>query len=70
MTIELINKIIELGVPLPVYDYTYGKFTIELLKNIPIGDGVTGITMADMFDTFDEACNALITYYGSKRGVK
>ena len=53
----------EIGVPLPTYDYKYKKFVIGLPQNIKIGDCVTGIEKADMFDSFKEACMSIINWH-------
>jgi len=63
-TDELIEIIIQrIGLPLPKYDYNdYRKFVAVYPKNIPMGDGVTGIEEADMFTTFKEACISIIQW--------
>ena len=53
----------EIGVPLPTYDYSLKKFVISLPQNIKIGNCVTGIEKADMFDSFKEACLKIIDWH-------
>jgi hypothetical protein len=55
----------EIGIPLPTYDYNYKKYIASFPQNIKIGECVTGIEKADMFDTFKLACIAIIEWHNA-----
>ena len=65
-TDELIEKVLKAGVPLPTYDYNnYRKYLISIPHNEKIGNCVIGIQKSDMYDSFREACIAIIIWYNS-----
>ena len=52
----------EIGIPIPTYSYDYRKYVASFPKNIKIGECVTGIEEADMFNSFREACLKIIEW--------
>jgi len=62
-TNNLIQVIIgNIGVPIPKYDYVKRKFTIEVPINISTGSGEVGAFAKDEFETFNDACEAIIKW--------
>jgi hypothetical protein len=55
----------EIGIPLPTYSYEYRKYIASFPQNIKIGECVTGIEKADMFDSFREACLKIVEWHAS-----
>lgn len=53
----------EVGVPLPTYSYDHRKYVASFPQNIKVGDCVTGIEKADMFDSFREACLKIVEWH-------
>lgn len=65
-TDSLIEMIVAIGHPLPVYNYEKKKYQNDIIENINTSSGVTSIISVLYHDTFKDACKSLLTNNGTQ----